>query len=195
MFGAIEYLKDITNVDLKKKIYFRNIQTKYIPGYLIDSSTYIDWWPNDEFEERKTVLNVHHRKIIHWENYKGWQHTAQLLWDNRDDKVKSIFILVLASLWDKKHSGIPTWTTQIKQMTGSIIRAIFKQYSEITPWHHAVRRPLPYSIMENYYSYRMFKPNDIRELFALIGLELCVFLDNWSLVYLVENGGEINKLS
>jgi hypothetical protein len=46
----------------------------------------IDWWPADEIQSRKTSLHNLGAQGIYWETKKGTLHTAQLLWESRNDK-------------------------------------------------------------------------------------------------------------
>lgn len=135
----------------------------------------VDWWPKTELEARLKSSP----QTVWPKTMAGTIHTAELLWEARDDVQRQQASFIAASLWDKKNCVPEHWRGEPYHLVEQTLRTLTDEL-EITRWYHSCREALPWSMDVS----RLSPPDSIYELLAIVVVEYVVVQANWQLIKL-----------
>ena len=139
----------------------------------------VDWWPKSEYQGRLENLKRGHTP--YWEIKRGTLHTANLLFESKNNPERQSAVLIMASI-DGKMKDMPLrWGDNTYTLMEQIFVTIRQAFPGIQLWHHASRSALPITV-ERYPVCEFIYPQTYAHLIYVFALETSLSLGNWRLI-------------
>ena len=180
------------DIGWEPKVLFTPIIVNSPGGGLRIGTEICDWWPTNKIAERRNQLEKQGTFGVYWVTNKGTLHTAQLLYECREDEEAQAAILIAASIWDKLKTLPEAWHGEIRRLITGLDHVIFRDPQspifkfELLNWHHAMREALPVNIAtENFAEF--CTPHRYEDLIYIAFLESSLSNSVWTPVVVSHN--------
>ncbi|OWR29824.1 hypothetical protein CDO73_12095 [Saccharibacillus sp. O23] len=162
---------------------FKQIQIKAQLNPKLDVGTgIIDWWPSNEVELRIQNLNDRGISGAKWNTIKGFKRTAEILWDNKENKEQQALIWILAGLNEIMHHLPEEWRGDpyrfIREVRLNIMQELKERNMEY--WNSSIKRFLPVTVDKFLKLYST--PMNIYNLMNIVAIDNIFSKNSWTLV-------------
>lgn len=173
------------NLPVTEAVRFINIPVSS-PDNLRIGDEVLDWWPEEEFDNRRKALTNFGWHGAQWRMLAGTLHTVSLLFECREDAEALAAVLIAASMWDKVQNPPEAWHGRITRLVDKMSLCIWGkggifERKGIAAWHHASREALPLNIVRGEFA-RSLQPSGFRDLVRIAIIESTLSLSRWKLV-------------
>ncbi len=135
----------------------------------------IDWWPIDDIQSRQASLDRLGSRGVYWETKKGTLHTAQLLWEFRNDKTITSIIWLAAFLFNRLRVNPWKAPAALRQLD-EVVTAEFRRLG-LSAWHKMSRDAIPIST-----NLRLDVASEYHEYIRLAMVEAWLSCVSWKLI-------------
>lgn len=156
-------------------------------GYLKIGSGIVDWWPAEQVSRRRSALSRGGSLGAYWRPRKGTLHTAELLYECKDNLELQVAVLIAASAWDKRNTLPYSWRGDVSRLLQQVLEVIldrpdspFRQH-HLPAWHHRMRDALPMTIINEEFA-ECTRPRNYKDFVHIAFIESILATTIWTLV-------------
>lgn len=143
----------------------------------------IDWWPTNEIEYRTKKLNDKGILGADWDTVVGFNRTAEMLWENKENNEKQALIWIAAGLNEILTHLPEEWRGNSYRFIYETKLNIMKEFKDrnMWSWHASTKNFLPVKV--NKFMQLYSAPMEIYNLINIIAIDNAFSRNAWTLVH------------